>query len=135
MIAPDPDRRLTDSQEEILALLAAGYTNPAIAAAVFKAPSTIKWHLGLAYDVLEIDRNDRGGGSRVAAAIWWWTRERARFMRDLQVAVEEIAAEVLEGRVRPTFAVPWTHVAASPLEDVAAVAELVRQRLERQTAA
>lgn len=45
---------LSEREQEILRLLAAGYSNQEIAEKLFVAPSTIKWHVGNLYGKLNV---------------------------------------------------------------------------------
>ena len=70
-------RRLTPRQLDILALLAQGYTNSAIAARLCMAEKSVQNQINLIYQQLDIDRDNPGVQPRVTAALTYW-QERGR---------------------------------------------------------
>ncbi|MGN6271846.1 MAG: response regulator [Protaetiibacter sp.] len=62
--AAPPFPQLTPREREILDLLAAGRTNPQIAAALYLSPKTVRNHVSMIFTKLHVD--DRGGAVVVA---------------------------------------------------------------------
>jgi len=62
--ASPPFPQLTPREREILDLLAAGRTNPQIAAALYLSPKTVRNHVSMIFTKLHVD--DRGGAVVVA---------------------------------------------------------------------
>lgn len=65
---------LTDRQREILALVAAGYSNAAIAERLYMSTKSVEYHLTQVYQQLEL-LGDAGGNSRVQAAVLYLKSE------------------------------------------------------------
>ena len=77
--AEDRDVRLdllTDRQREILALVAAGYSNAAIAERLFMSTKSVEYHLTQVYGQLEL-LGDGSANSRVQAAVLYLRSEDA----------------------------------------------------------
>lgn len=67
--AVEPHEALTDREEEVLRLVAAGHTNAEIAETIFVSPSTVKSHLASLQTKL-------GARNRVELAAWAWQSGR-----------------------------------------------------------
>jgi DNA-binding NarL/FixJ family response regulator len=70
--------RLTPRQQEILALIAQGYTNRAIAARLHLAEKSVENQINALYQQLEIDRNETDVHLRVRAVLIYMQESRVR---------------------------------------------------------